>query len=37
MNNDLMQAKEIRLNNRNLYELLFVESNPIPIKWMLAN
>jgi len=27
----------IEINNKyiNLYELLFIESNPIPVKWML--
>ena len=28
-------ANEINLLLENLYELLFVESNPIPVKWML--
>ena len=34
--NELEPLKEI-LNkmNANLYSLLFVESNPIPVKWML--
>ena len=36
MNNHYKQAKEIDANNRKLYELLFVESNPIPIKWALS-
>ena len=36
MNNQYKQAKEIDSNNRELYELLFVESNPIPVKWALS-
>ena len=36
MNNHYKQAKEIDANNKKLYELLFVESNPIPIKWALS-
>ena len=28
-------AKELNSILRNLYELLFVESNPIPVKWIL--
>ena len=32
-NND--EAKKLNANNKNLYKLLFVESNPIPVKWML--
>ena len=26
---------KINIYNKNLYKLLFVESNPIPVKWML--
>ena len=31
------EARALNLNNKykNLYDLLFVESNPIPVKWML--
>ena len=29
------EAKKLDLNFKNLYELLFVESNPMPVKWML--
>ena len=31
------QDETIKLNNKykNLYELLFIESNPVPVKWML--
>ena len=29
------EAKELNSILENLYELLFVESNPIPVKWML--
>jgi 4-hydroxy-tetrahydrodipicolinate synthase len=28
-------AEELNSLLKNLYELLFVESNPIPVKWML--
>jgi 4-hydroxy-tetrahydrodipicolinate synthase len=28
-------AKELNLILKNLYELLFIESNPIPVKWIL--
>ena len=29
------EAKKLNIDNKNLYKLLFVESNPIPVKWML--
>ena len=29
------EAKDLNSTLENLYELLFVESNPIPVKWML--
>ena len=29
------EAEKLDLNFKNLYELLFVESNPMPVKWML--
>jgi len=29
------EAKELDSIFKNLYELLFIESNPIPVKWML--
>ena len=29
------EAAKLDLNFKNLYELLFVESNPMPVKWML--
>ncbi len=32
--NNISQAKKINEDNDNLYELLFVESNPIPVKWI---
>lgn len=28
-------AKKLDSNLKNLYELLFIESNPIPVKWIL--
>ena len=31
----LNKAEKLDLNFKNLYELLFVESNPMPVKWML--
>ena len=34
-NNNNEEATEINKNYFNLYELLFIESNPIPVKWML--
>ena len=34
-NSEIDEAKEINEENHNLYKLLFVESNPIPVKWML--
>lgn len=32
--NNISQAKKLNEDNNNLYELLFVESNPIPVKWI---
>ena len=32
--NNISQAKKLNEDNKNLYELLFVESNPIPVKWI---
>ena len=32
--NNISQAKKLNQDNDNLYELLFVESNPIPVKWI---
>jgi dihydrodipicolinate synthase/N-acetylneuraminate lyase len=29
------EARLLNINNSNLYKLLFTESNPIPVKWML--
>ena len=34
-NNNDVQATEINKKYFNLYKLLFIESNPIPVKWML--
>lgn len=33
--NNFEEAKKLNEINNNLYRLLFVESNPIPVKWML--
>ena len=33
--NNFAEAKKLNEINNNLYRLLFVESNPIPVKWML--
>ena len=35
LSNQFDDAKELNSLLKNLYELLFVESNPIPVKWML--
>jgi len=35
LSNKFDDAKELNSILNNLYELLFVESNPIPVKWML--
>jgi dihydrodipicolinate synthase/N-acetylneuraminate lyase len=35
LSNQFNDALELDSNFRNLYELLFIESNPIPVKWML--
>lgn len=32
--NNISEAKKLNEANNNLYELLFIESNPIPVKWM---
>jgi 4-hydroxy-tetrahydrodipicolinate synthase len=34
-NGELEKAKKINDINTNLYRLMFVESNPIPVKWCL--
>jgi len=34
-NGDYEKAKSLNEHNLNLYRLLFVESNPIPVKWIL--
>ena len=33
---NIAEAKKLNEVNNNLYRLLFVESNPIPVKWMLT-
>ena len=35
LSNQFDDAKELNSLLENLYELLFIESNPIPVKWML--
>ena len=35
LNGNFEDAREINQRYRNLFELLFIESNPIPVKWML--
>lgn len=35
LNSELNEANNLNDINKNLYKLLFVESNPIPVKWML--
>mgnify|MGYP001497220372 FL=1 len=35
LNGNFDDAKEINQRYKNLFELLFIESNPIPVKWML--
>lgn len=35
LNSELNEASNLNDINKNLYKLLFVESNPIPVKWML--
>ena len=34
--NNISEAKKLNEVNTNIYRLLFVESNPIPVKWMLT-
>ena len=34
--NNISEAKKLNEVNNNIYRLLFVESNPIPVKWMLT-
>ena len=34
--NNISEAKKLNEVNDNIYRLLFVESNPIPVKWMLT-
>jgi 4-hydroxy-tetrahydrodipicolinate synthase len=33
---NIAEAKKLNEDNNNIYRLLFVESNPIPVKWMLT-
>ena len=33
---NIVEAKTLNEFNNNIYRLLFVESNPIPVKWMLT-
>mgnify|MGYP000247518848 CR=1 FL=1 len=33
--NNFIEAEELNLKNKELFRLLFIESNPIPAKWML--
>ena len=33
---NIAEAKKLNEANNNMYRLLFVESNPIPVKWMLT-
>jgi len=35
LNGNFEDAKEINQRYKNLFELFFIESNPIPVKWML--
>ena len=34
-NNEVEKAEEINDKLKNLYDLLFIQSNPIPVKWMM--
>ena len=34
---NIAEARKLNEVNNNIYRLLFVESNPIPVKWMLTN
>jgi dihydrodipicolinate synthase/N-acetylneuraminate lyase len=34
--NNISEAKKLNEVNNNIYRLLFIESNPIPVKWMLT-
>ena len=34
-NNEVEKAEEINNKLKNLYDLLFIQSNPIPVKWMM--
>jgi len=34
-NNEVKKAEEINDKLNNLYDLLFIQSNPIPVKWMM--
>ena len=34
--NNISEAKKLNEVNSNIYRLLFVESNPMPVKWMLT-
>jgi len=33
--NEVEKAEEINNKLNNLYDLLFIQSNPIPVKWMM--
>ena len=33
---NIAEAKKLNEDNNNIYRVLFVESNPIPVKWMLT-
>jgi len=33
--NNFIEAEGLNLKNKELFRLLFIESNPIPAKWML--
>ncbi len=35
LNNEVEKAEEINDKLKNLYDLLFIQSNPIPVKWMM--
>jgi 4-hydroxy-tetrahydrodipicolinate synthase len=35
MEERIMEATQLNKKNQTLYDLLFVESNPIPVKWIL--
>jgi 4-hydroxy-tetrahydrodipicolinate synthase len=35
MEERIMEATQLNKKNQTFYDLLFVESNPIPVKWIL--